>query len=101
VHEYGCEQFGLTDFLSGNPEYNPIEEKQPDGTGIADFQDPTRGRIDKIPVSFLTDTAYAALIAALPVQNNFLQNLLGEKGIMGRCIYANTWNNNAETIDPR
>ncbi len=73
VLEYGCEIYDDANILANNKEYNPIEEKKPDGIGAADFQDSTRGRIDGILTTAAGGaTSAAAIIAAQPVQNDFL-----------------------------
>ncbi len=90
LREYGCEQYADAVFFASNKEFNPIEEKKPDGTGVASFQDSTRGRINDVPKTIKAADA-ATLVALLPVQNDFLQNLDGKDGILGRCITSNSF----------
>ena len=94
LRKYGCQVYADADFNASNPEFNPFQELSPDGTAFATFTDATRGRINFIPAGAAAATTAAdapTYVATLPVQNNFLQNLEGENGILGRCITVNAW----------
>ena len=96
LRKYGCNANGAVDVTginnTNNPEFNPIEEKLPDGTGVASFQDPTRGRLNSL-ISLAADEVYIrgpyTTIAPKNTQSDFLQNLVGADGIIGRCVLYN------------
>jgi hypothetical protein len=97
LRKYGCNANNAVDVTgindTNNPEFNPIEEKLPDGTGIASFQDATRGRLNSLTavgadlVNFI-----GPYTTTIPVstQADFLQNLVGADGIIGRCIVSSS-----------